>query len=127
MTHGADGCNNGDYSCELLSLIVLFLLSALSHFWYLFIAIGIGLFLWVGVVLLGSSLMSAAHALPRHGRCPWPMAKSRSETEPDPQEWRREVLPPLVNEIPTPSLFLTPDCNGTASLCKESDSQNQVF
>jgi hypothetical protein len=30
---------NKDYSCEIMSLIVLTVLSALSHFWYIMIAI----------------------------------------------------------------------------------------
>ena len=41
-----------DYSCELLSFIVLFVLSALSHFWFIMIAICIGIGLWgAGIVL----------------------------------------------------------------------------
>jgi energy-coupling factor transporter transmembrane protein EcfT len=31
-----------DYSSEIIALIVLIILSALSHFWYVLIAIGIG-------------------------------------------------------------------------------------
>lgn len=128
MADGTGRLNNGDYSCEVLSLIVLFLLSALSHFWYILIAVGFGIFLWISLALLGKFLISAAQAFPRHERCLWPVMTSRSETNRDSPETRRRVRTPLVNEIPVPSLFLAgSECNGTASISKESDPQSQVF
>ena len=35
-----------DYGCEIMSFIVLFILSALSHFWYIMILICIGAAVW---------------------------------------------------------------------------------
>jgi hypothetical protein len=47
---------NRDYSCEIMSLIVLTVLSALSHFWYIMIAICIVIAL-AGAGLLISILL----------------------------------------------------------------------
>jgi ABC-type transport system involved in cytochrome bd biosynthesis fused ATPase/permease subunit len=41
-----------DYGCEVIGLVVLTVLSALSHFWYIMIAIGVLLALSVIGVLL---------------------------------------------------------------------------
>jgi len=41
-----------DYGCEIVSFIVLFILSALSHFWFIMILICIGAAVWgTGVFL----------------------------------------------------------------------------
>ena len=42
MAETADNPKKSDYSCEILSFIVLIILSALSHFWYVLIAICVG-------------------------------------------------------------------------------------
>ena len=36
-----DKLNKRDFSCEIISAVVLVLLSALSHFWYIAIVVGI--------------------------------------------------------------------------------------
>jgi hypothetical protein len=53
-----------DYSCEILSLIVLVILSDLSHFWLIVIAICIGVVFWGAIVLFGKLLLSTFGALP---------------------------------------------------------------
>src|ERR1700688_5000746 len=68
MAEMADSRKKGNYDCEILSIFVLFILSALSHFWYILFAICAGIILWGVVVLLGQLLMSAARTLPPHGR-----------------------------------------------------------
>ena len=92
MAQGTDRRKNGDYSCEVLSLIVLFILSAFSHFWYILIAVGIGISLWVGLVLVGRLLLSAAQALPRHRKSLAPLVTTQSEMERDSPEWSRRSL-----------------------------------
>lgn len=129
MAQGTDRGSNGDYSCEVLSLIVLFLLSALSHFWYIFIAIGVGIFLWIGTILLGRVLVSAAQAFPWHGKYLWLMATSRRNRERNSSEWRQGISSPLVNELSSPSLLCSSptECAHAARPCKESGPQTQVF
>jgi hypothetical protein len=56
--------NKGDYSCEIMSFPVLAILSALSHFWFIIIAICIGMLLWVTIVLLGQLMRSVAGTIP---------------------------------------------------------------
>jgi hypothetical protein len=68
MTEMADNRKKGNYDCEILSFIVLFILSALSHFWYILFAICAGIIFWGAVVLLGQLLMSAARTFPMYGR-----------------------------------------------------------
>ena len=63
-----------DYSCEILALIVLVVLSALSHFWYIMIAIGVGMaisgagFLLSRLVLRARTEMAAHFPAPGHHR-----------------------------------------------------------
>jgi hypothetical protein len=71
-----------DYSCEIMAVIVLTVLSALSHFWYILIALSI----LAGFAVLG---LSIAAILIRVGRQllarvlnPVPQQISRSETAP---------------------------------------------
>jgi hypothetical protein len=45
---------NGDFSCELIGLIVLMALSAASHFWYVMI----GMAMVGGLILLGIGLLA---------------------------------------------------------------------
>ena len=49
-----------DYSCEIISLVVLVILSGLSHFWYILIAAGIAGLFWGAIVLLGQLATIAA-------------------------------------------------------------------
>ena len=62
MIEKAEAQEKHDYSCEAMSLVVLIILSALSHFWYVVIAIGIGIAVWGAVALLGQALLSASEA-----------------------------------------------------------------
>jgi len=69
-----------DYSCEIMAVIVLTVLSALSHFWYILIALSI----LAGLAVLG---LAIAAILIRVGRQllarilnPVPQQISRSET-----------------------------------------------
>jgi hypothetical protein len=60
MAEIADNPKQSDYSCKILSFIVLFILSALSHFWYILFVFCAGIVLWGAVVLVGKGLASAA-------------------------------------------------------------------
>ena len=62
MIEKAETQEKRDYSCEAMSLVVLVILSALSHFWYVVIALGIGIAVWGAVTLLGQVLLSASEA-----------------------------------------------------------------
>jgi hypothetical protein len=42
-----------DYSCEIIGLAALFILSALSHFWYIAIFAGLGTAVWALIELIG--------------------------------------------------------------------------
>jgi hypothetical protein len=68
MTESADNGKKSDYSCEILSFIVLAILSALSHFWYILLIFCVGIFFWGAVILLRQVLQSAAMTFPAHGR-----------------------------------------------------------
>jgi len=68
MTESVDNGNKNDYSCEILSFIVLAILSALSHFWYILFIFCAGIIFWGAVVLLRQVLKSAAMTFPSHGR-----------------------------------------------------------
>jgi hypothetical protein len=68
MTEITDNLNKSDYSCEILSFFVIVILSALSHFWYIFYGICAGIVCWGVVVLLGLIWLSAARWLPSYGR-----------------------------------------------------------
>ena len=57
-----------DYSIEIGSFVVLVILSALSHFWYIVIAICIGMLFWGGVTLFVRLARSAANGLSWHPR-----------------------------------------------------------
>jgi hypothetical protein len=49
-----------DYSCEIISFVVLIGLSALSHFWLIAIGIGIGTLVWALVKLIRQMISWAA-------------------------------------------------------------------
>jgi hypothetical protein len=64
MTEKTTDLKKRDYSCEIISFIVLVVLSELSHFWYVAIAICVGIIFWGAIVLVGQMVLSAAGALP---------------------------------------------------------------
>ena len=64
MIEKTDESDQNDYSCEILSFVVLVILSALSHFWFILIGTGIAVLFWAAIALLGRLLRSAASALP---------------------------------------------------------------
>jgi hypothetical protein len=45
------------YDCEIISFVVLFVLSALSHFWYIMIAICAGIAIWIVAAVLTRILL----------------------------------------------------------------------
>ena len=51
MTESGGDLKKGDYSCEIISALVLLALSALSRFWLIAIAAAAGIAVW-GVLLL---------------------------------------------------------------------------
>jgi len=57
-----DQLNKRDYSCEIISVVVLVLLSALSHFWYIAIAAAFAIAAWQTIRLLGLAVRSASAA-----------------------------------------------------------------
>lgn len=68
MTEITDNLNKSDYSCEIMSFFVIVILSALSHFWYIFYVICAGIVCRGVVVLLGHVWLSAVRRLPSYGR-----------------------------------------------------------
>jgi hypothetical protein len=58
MNEDAGWRNGYDNSCKILSFLVLLILSALSHFWLIFIAICIGIIAWNAIALLARLLFS---------------------------------------------------------------------
>ena len=68
MIGKADEPKKRDYSCEVISIIVLLVLSELSHFWYIVIAISVGIVFWGAIVLLSQWVLSAAGTFPWHPR-----------------------------------------------------------
>jgi hypothetical protein len=68
MTESAGTGKKSDYSCEILSFIVLVILSALSHFWFILFIFCAGIIFWGAVVLLGQVLQSAAMTFPSRTR-----------------------------------------------------------
>ncbi len=65
MIEKTDASNHADYGCEILSFLVLVILSALSHFWYIVIAICAAFVFCGAIVLLGQVVRIAA------GPSPW--------------------------------------------------------
>jgi Na+-translocating ferredoxin:NAD+ oxidoreductase RnfD subunit len=68
MIEKTDESDKSDYSCEILSFIVLVILSALSHFWFIVIGTGIAIVFWAAIALLGHVVRSAASAIPWRSR-----------------------------------------------------------
>jgi len=52
MNEDAGWLKGYDNSCKILSFLVLLILSALSHFWLIFIATCIGFIVWHAIALL---------------------------------------------------------------------------
>jgi len=55
--------NKGDYFYGTVSFVVLVILSGLSHFWYIVIALCFAILFWGAAVLLIHGIRSAAQAL----------------------------------------------------------------
>jgi hypothetical protein len=62
MTEKSAQPEKRDFSCEILSFIVIAILSELSHFWFILIAIGIAILFWVIMVVLAKLMLFAAKA-----------------------------------------------------------------
>jgi hypothetical protein len=60
MAERAEEPKKRDYSCEIISFVVLVILSELSHFWYIMIAICIAVVFWGAIVMLGQLAVTAA-------------------------------------------------------------------
>ncbi len=69
-----------DYSCEILAVIILTVLSALSHFWYILIAIGVVAGLAAVGLLIATILIRVGRRLLARVLNPVPQQNSRSET-----------------------------------------------
>ena len=57
-----------DTSCEIISFVVLAILSALSHFWYILIVFCATIFLRQSFTFISQYLISSIHFVPWH---PW--------------------------------------------------------
>jgi hypothetical protein len=60
MTERTDETKKPDYSCEIISFIVIVVLSELSHFWYIAIAFCFAALCWGVIVMLGKLAIFAA-------------------------------------------------------------------
>jgi hypothetical protein len=85
MAEKASEPSKHDYSCEILSFIVLVLLSALSHFWYIVIAICAGIVFWGALALFGQLMLRAAGTLPWHVRSKRTIAEETEDGDSEPQ------------------------------------------
>lgn len=68
MTKKEDLPLKGDYFYQIISLVVIIILSRLSLFWFILIAISAALFLWGAAVLLAQTLRSVTHVFSRRAR-----------------------------------------------------------
>jgi hypothetical protein len=59
MTGKTNGAKNRDYSCEIISFIVIVVLSELSHFWYILIGFCLVALCWGVIVMLGKLALFA--------------------------------------------------------------------
>jgi len=64
MSERAHEPRKRDYSCEILSFIVLVILSDLSHFWLIVIALCIGIVFWGAILIFGQLVLSTFGDLP---------------------------------------------------------------
>jgi hypothetical protein len=60
MTERTDETKKRDYSCEIISFVVIVVLSELSHFWYIAIAFCFAALCWGVIVMLGRLVIFAA-------------------------------------------------------------------
>lgn len=85
------GCSEGvpgtDRSCEVISFVVLAILSALSHFWYILIIFCLALLLREIVILACQYIMTSIHLFPWHA---WKNVGSGLNT----QQLRNQVFKP---------------------------------
>ena len=58
MTEGTKRQEKRDYSCEMISVVVLLVLSALAHFWYIAMFAGIAIAVWGATTLVGQMVVS---------------------------------------------------------------------
>jgi energy-coupling factor transporter transmembrane protein EcfT len=86
--------SRNNYSCEILGLVVLTILSALSHFWYIMIAAGIMMgFAGTGLLLSKIILRAKREMLARLLR---PAHRQRTDTESEvPVDIARSASPSL--------------------------------
>jgi hypothetical protein len=68
MTDKEDRPEKGDYYYEIVSFIVLVILSGLSHFWFILIGICAMMLLWGGVLLLMQAARYASNSFSRRAR-----------------------------------------------------------
>jgi hypothetical protein len=64
MIEKVDGQDKNDYSCEIVSFIVLVILSALSHFWFIVVGTAVAIVFWAAIVLVSQLVSYVASALP---------------------------------------------------------------
>ncbi len=62
MTDKEDLPQKGDYFYEIVSFIVLVILSGLSHFWFILIAICALMLFWVGILLVMHAVRYATNS-----------------------------------------------------------------
>jgi hypothetical protein len=82
--------NKRDYGCEMISVVVLLSLSALSHFWLLAIAAGALLSIWGFVILMMRTWNFAALQVELRRNAPPPSASA-------PQVFLPEKIRPSVD------------------------------
>jgi hypothetical protein len=64
MTERTDEVKKRDYTCEIISFIVIVILSELSQFWYIVIAFCFVALCWGAIVMLGELAIFAASKVP---------------------------------------------------------------
>jgi len=79
MTQNTNESNQREYSCEIMSFVVILILSALSHVWFIAIALCAAMALWVTIALVGQWAHRAAEAYLRSTRSQMEMAPSPAD------------------------------------------------
>jgi hypothetical protein len=72
MTERTGETKKRDYSCEIISFMVIIVLSELSHFWYIVIAFCFAALCWGAIVMLGKLAIFAAR------KFSWPLRASQT-------------------------------------------------
>ena len=70
MTDKEDLPEKGDYYYEIVSFIVLVILSGLSHFWFILIGICAMMLFWGALLLLMQAVRYATNSFSRRARAP---------------------------------------------------------